>query len=188
MKIEIEQEHLGEVKVIKPQIFQDSRGLFTEMFRKDVFESEGLNIDVVQVNFSRSKKNTVRGLHFQWDPPMGKLMTVISGEAFMVAVDIRPNSKYLGEWFGMNLSADDRKLIWAPAGFARGFAALSETVDIQYFTTGIYNGDCESGIKWNDSKIDIKWPVKNPELSEKDDSAQTLEQWLKTDNSKKFKI
>jgi dTDP-4-dehydrorhamnose 3,5-epimerase len=188
MKIDIESSELDGIKVIKPQVFQDSRGLFMEMYRKDIFMENFLDIDIVQVNFSRSKKNTVRGLHFQWEPPMGKLMTVMSGEAFLVAVDIRPNSKYLGEWYGIKISSEDRKFVWAPAGFARGFAALSDFVDIQYFTTGIYNEDCESGVRWNDPKIDIRWPVQNPELSDKDITAQSLDSWLQTEESKFFNI
>tara|TARA_Y100000590_G_C15529868_1_gene942722 strand:+ start:377 stop:943 length:567 start_codon:yes stop_codon:yes gene_type:complete len=188
MNIDIEHSILDGIKVIKPQVFQDSRGLFMEMYRKDIYIENDLNINIVQVNYSRSNKNTIRGLHFQWEPPMGKLMTVMNGEAFLVAVDIRPNSKHLGEWYGINISSDDRKFVWAPAGFARGFAALSETVDIQYFTTGIYNGDCESGIKWDDSKVGIKWPVENPELSDKDKTAQSFDEWLARDESNFFKI
>tara|TARA_Y100000768_G_C23979051_1_gene684697 strand:- start:609 stop:1175 length:567 start_codon:yes stop_codon:yes gene_type:complete len=188
MKVDIEHSTLNGIKVIKPQVFEDSRGLFTEMYRKDTYNEKKLDLNIVQVNYSRSTKNTLRGLHFQWDPLMGKLMTVLSGKAFLVAVDIRHNSKHLGEWFGLEVSADDRKFVWAPAGFARGFVALSETTDIQYFTTGIYNAECESGILWSDPSIGIKWPIKTPELSDKDRIAQTLQEWLQKDESAFFKL
>lgn len=117
---------------------------------------------------------------------MGKLMRVTRGKAFLVAVDIRKKSKTIGEWVGMEISEDDKTQIWAPAGFARGFCALSDIVEIQYKCTGTYNSKCESGILWNDSKIGIKWPIKNPRLSEKDKNAQILDKWLEKEESNNF--
>ena len=117
---------------------------------------------------------------------MGKLMRVSYGAAFLVAVDIRKGSPTLGKWFGAEVSAENKKQVWAPAGFARGFCVLSEFAEIQYKCTAIYNAKAESGIRWNDSTIGIEWPVKRPELSTKDREAQTLEEWLASPNANFF--
>ncbi|MBN2143227.1 MAG: dTDP-4-dehydrorhamnose 3,5-epimerase [Candidatus Aureabacteria bacterium] len=186
--MKIESTHLGDVVVLQPEVFEDERGFFMESFREDQFKSLGLPWLFPQDNHSRSEKGVVRGLHFQWAPPMGKLMRVTYGSAFVVAVDIRKDSPTLGKWFGMEISAKDKKLVWAPAGFARGFCVLSDFAEVQYKCTGIYNPKAESGILWNDPCIGIDWPVKNPTLSKKDESAQTLEQWLKRADSEHFKI
>ena len=186
MKITIESIHLGAVAVLKPEFFEDERGFFVEEFRADQFKALGLPERFVQENHSGSVKNVLRGLHFQWDPPMGKLMRVIQGIAFLVAVDIRKQSPTLGQWFGLEVSSADRRQIWAPAGFARGFCVLSEYAEIQYLCTGIYNSQAESGILWNDPEIGIKWPVDRPILSTKDQSAQSLNQWLSSEYSDHF--
>lgn len=186
MKISIESRHLNGVAVIVQEVFQDERGFFLEAYRKDQFAALGLPTDFVQDNHSRSSKGVLRGLHFQWDPPMGKLMRVTVGTAFLVAVDIRKGSPTLGKWFGIEVSAENKKQVWAPAGFARGFCVLSDFAEIQYKCTGIYNNKGESGILWNDPQIGIEWPVKNPILSNKDAHAQTLEQWLKNPASDHF--
>jgi dTDP-4-dehydrorhamnose 3,5-epimerase len=178
MRVEIESEHLNGLKVLSPGVFEDERGFFLEAYRADQFEELGLSDIFVQDNHSGSQKGVLRGLHFQWDPPMGKLMRVSVGKAFLVAVDIRKNSPSLGKWFGVEVSAEDKKQVWAPAGFARGFCVLSEFAEIQYKCTGIYNPKGESGILWNDPEIGIEWPVSNPILSEKDRNAQSLSQWL----------
>jgi len=177
---------MGEVAVIVPEVFEDDRGFFMETFREDQFAKLGLPTRFVQDNHSRSARNVVRGLHFQWDPPMGKLMRVTHGSAFMVAVDIRVNSPTLGQWFGIEASAQNKKQIWAPAGFARGFCVLSEFAEIQYKVTGLYNSKAESGLRWNDPEIGIKWPVSEPILSAKDAKAQYLSEWLKSPTSKLF--
>lgn len=187
MKIQLESVHFGEVKLLIPEIFEDERGFFLEEFRKDAFIDLGIKDQFVQENHSGSVKGVVRGLHFQWNPPMGKLMRVIRGEAFLVAVDIRKGSPTLGQWYGTECSDKNRKQVWAPAGFARGFCVLSEYAEIQYLCTGIYNKNCESGIRWNDPDIGIQWPVKEPILSEKDTNAQYLKGWLGSDNSDHFK-
>ncbi|MGA2071867.1 MAG: dTDP-4-dehydrorhamnose 3,5-epimerase [Terriglobia bacterium] len=188
MEIKIESRQLGEIVVLVPEIFQDSRGFFMEAYREDQFKALGLPTLFVQENHSRSIKGVVRGLHFQWDPPMGKLMRVTLGSAFLVAVDIRTGSPTLGKWFGLETSADNRRQVWAPAGFARGFCVLSEVAEIQYKCTGLYNHRAESGIRWNDPQIGIKWPVSEPSLSDKDRKAQTLEQWLARPESRNFHI
>jgi len=159
-----------------------------ETFREDQFKELGLPHQFVQDNHSRSSKGVLRGLHFQWEPPMGKLMRVSLGAAFLVAVDIRKDSPTLGEWVGVEVSAENRRQVWAPAGFARGFCVLSEVAEIQYKCTGLYNKNAESGVRWDDPRIGVQWPVSEPSLSEKDRNAQTLDQWLKTAESDQFSI
>jgi dTDP-4-dehydrorhamnose 3,5-epimerase len=186
MEIRVESRHLGDVVVLVPEIFLDNRGFFMETFREDQFKALALPANFVQDNHSRSVKGVVRGLHFQWDPPMGKLMRVSLGSAFLVAVDIRKGSPTLGKWFGIEASAENRRQVWAPAGFARGFCVLSEVAEIQYKCTGLYNSKAESGIRWDDPRIGVEWPVSVPSLSAKDQKAQTLEQWLARPESDHF--
>ena len=135
MDIKIEAKFLQDVVVLVPDVFQDSRGFFMETFREDQFKTLGLPTQFVQDNHSRSVKGVVRGLHFQWDPPMGKLMRVTVGSAFLVAVDIRKGSPTFGKWAGVEASAENRRQVWAPAGFARGFCVLSDAAEIQYKCT-----------------------------------------------------
>ena len=187
--MDFESTTLPGVIVITPKIFRDERGFFMETYRENIFRQElGVDPEFVQDNHSRSMKNTLRGLHFQWDPPMGKLMRVTVGSAFLVAVDIRKDSLTLGRWFGLEASAENHKQVWAPAGFARGFCALTEVAEVQYKCTGIYNAACESGLRWDDPEIGIQWPVAEPLLSDKDSSAQTLAQWLTQPESDYFKL
>jgi dTDP-4-dehydrorhamnose 3,5-epimerase len=187
MQIRIESRHLEDVVVIVPDIFQDDRGFFTETFRADQFEALGLPTQFVQDNHSRSTKGVVRGLHFQWEPPMGKLMRVTAGAAFLVAVDIRKGSPNLGKCVGVEASAENRRCVWAPAGFARGFCALSDSTEIQYKCTGIYNNKAESAIQWNDPQIGIKWPLTDVVVSEKDRKARPLQEWLASPDSDNFR-
>ncbi len=186
MEIKIESRFLRDVVVLVPEIFRDGRGFFMETFREDQFRESGLPTHFVQDNHSRSAKGVVRGLHFQWEPPMGKLMRVPLGSAFLVAVDIRKGSPTLGKWAGVEASAENRRQVWAPAGFARGFCVLSDVAEIQYKCTGIYNNKGESGIRWDDPEIGIEWPIQDVSLSEKDRNAQTLAQWLARPESANF--
>lgn len=186
MKVFVEPTSLDDVLVVRPDAYQDDRGFFMEAWRQDVYADAGLPAHFVQLNHSRSARNVVRGLHFQWEPPMGKLMRVLRGRAFLVAVDIRVDSPDLGKWVGLELHEDERAWMWAPAGFARGFAVLSDGAELEYLTTGVYNGGAESGILWNDPAIGIEWPVKHPTLSAKDEKAQTLAQWLERPESRHF--
>jgi len=186
MKLQVESTHLNGIVVIVPEVFEDERGFFMEVFRADQFRALKLPSEFVQDNHSRTGKNVVRGLHFQWDPPMGKLMRVTLGTAFLVAVDIRKGSPTLGQWYGTEVSASDKRQVWAPAGFARGFCVLSDYAEVQYKCTGIYNNKAESGILWNDPAIGIEWPVQNPILSAKDAKAQTLNQWVGSSFSERF--
>jgi dTDP-4-dehydrorhamnose 3,5-epimerase len=178
MPFSVEPTALDEVKIVVPAALRDDRGFFMEVYRQDLFAGLGLPDRFLQLNHSRSSRGVVRGLHFQWDPPMGKLMRVTLGRAFLVAVDIRVGSPTLGKWIGIEVSAEEPRQLWAPASFARGFCVLSEFAEIEYLTTGTYNRATESGIRWNDPAIGIEWPVANPILSAKDESAQSFAEWL----------
>jgi len=159
-----------------------------ETFRNDQFKDLGLPYDFVQDNHSSSMKGVMRGLHFQWEPPMGKLIRVTRGIAYLTGVDIRKNSPTLGKWFGVEVSEENKKMVWAPAGFARGFLSLSDYVELQYKCTGIYNKDAEGNILWDDPEIGIEWPIKDPIISERDKHAPTLNEWLKKPESNYFKL
>lgn len=186
MEITIERTPIDDVIIVKPQYFRDERGFFSEIYRQDQFKNLGLPDTFVQLNHSGSVKNVTRGLHFQWKPPMGKLMRVPRGAAFLVAVDIRKKSPTLGKWFGIEVNEQNGFQLWAPAGFARGFCVLSDYAEVQYLTTGVYNNKAESGIRWNDPEIGINWPVENPILSKKDETAQSLKEWLERPESDYF--
>jgi len=179
MPLEVLSSHVGgEVVVLVPKVMGDDRGFFMETYRSDNFREFGLPAEWVQDNHSRSAKGVLRGLHFQWDPPMSKLMRVTSGTAFLVAVDIRKGSPTLGQWFGLEVSAENKKQVYAPWGFARGFCALSDGCEVQYKCTGLYNAGAESGILYRDPEIGIEWPLREPQVSNKDGIAQTLREWL----------
>jgi len=180
---------LAGLYIIEPLQFRDSRGYFWEVFNTDKWKSElGLDINVVQFNQSGSVRDVVRGLHFQFDPPMGKLMRVTKGAGFLVAVDIRVNSPTLGQWVGVEVSEENKLQVWADAGFARGFCALSDYLELQYLCTGTYNGKGESSFKWNDPEVGVKWPVEKPIVSDRDDSAQSFREWLARPEAQRFKI
>lgn len=187
MQVILESEHFRDVKVIVPELFQDDRGFFMEAFREDQYAELGLPTTFLQDNHSGSVKGVLRGLHFQWEPPMGKLMRVTRGSAFLVAVDIRHGSPTLGQWVGVEASTENRRQVWAPAGFARGFAVLSDYAEIQYKCTGIYNNRSEGGIRWDDPEIGIEWPVENPILSSKDTGTPSLSEWLSSADSQNFR-
>src|SRR5882762_7991679 len=182
MSFVIESRYLEDVVVVVPQAYRDERGFFMETYRTDQFEKLGLPTKFVQDNQSFSRKGVIRGLDFQWDPPMGKLMRVTRGAAFLVAVDIRKGSPTLGKWFGTEVSEENKKQVWAPHNFARGFCSLTDDCEVQYKTTGVYNQNAESGIHFADPQIGIKWPIEvaAAETSERDRKAQSLAQWLAT--------
>ena len=187
MPFKVEKAPLEGVVVVRADVFPDQRGYFMEVFRKDLFEQLGLPGDFVQLNHSASTKGVVRGLHFQWEPPMSKLMRVTVGAAYLAAVDIRKGSPALGKWFAVEASAENKIQLWAQPGFARGFCVVSDYAEIQYLCTGTYNPKGESGILWNDPAVAIDWPVTDPILSDKDKNAQTLAQWLQRPESENFK-
>src|SRR5690606_1441947 len=150
MKVSVHTTPIPDLLIVEHELFQDDRGFFMEVYRQDVFREAGLPDTFVQMNHSRSARGVARGLHFQWDPPMGELMRGTAGAAFLVAVDIRQGPPTLGGRHGVEVTAESKRQIWAPAGFARGFYVLSEPAEIQYLCTGTYNPAGESGILWND--------------------------------------
>jgi len=168
---------LDEVKIFEPMVFNDERGFFFESFNKKFFqESINSKIEFVQDNHSRSSKGVLRGLHYQLDPfAQGKLVRVVTGEVFDVAVDIRVNSKNFGKWFGAKLSADNKKQLWIPRGFAHGFLTLSDSAEFLYKTTNFYDKQSERSIIWNDPDINIDWGSElKPIVSLKDKNAPFL--------------
>lgn len=182
----LEETGLRGLYVITPEILEDNRGFFMELFRKDRFAEHGIDLTFVQQNLSFSKKNVIRALHFQWDPPLGKLVRVTEGRVFAVGVDIRKKSPTLGKWFGVELSHDNKKSLYAPPGFAFGFCVLDDFAEVQYLYTALRNANAESSFMWNDPDVGVQWPVSNPILSEKDASAQTFKEWLIRPESDSF--
>jgi dTDP-4-dehydrorhamnose 3,5-epimerase len=161
--------HLSGLTLIKPRAFSDNRGFFIESYKKSIFKENGIIEDFVQDNQSFSKKNVLRGLHFQTDPhAQGKLVRCISGEIQDVAVDIRRDSPTFLQWYSIVLSAENKAMLYVPAGFAHGFLTLSETAEILYKVTHEYVASADSGIIWNDPDISIEWICSEPILSEKD--------------------
>jgi len=190
MKLAVRQTSLPDVLVVEHEVFEDERGFFMEVYRADQFAAHaglGLPSTFVQLNHSRSMRGVTRGLHFQWDPPMGKLMRVARGEAFLVAVDIRPDSPTLGRYESIIASERNHLQLWAPACFARGFCVLSDIAEIEYLTTGTYNSGAESGVRWDDPRIGIDWPIREPILSRKDAEAQSLAEWLERPEAQAFR-
>ncbi|MFI8418270.1 dTDP-4-dehydrorhamnose 3,5-epimerase [Serratia sp. NPDC078593] len=163
------------VKIIQPKVFGDARGFFLETFENKRYK-EMLNIDLdfVQDNHSRSSKGVLRGLHFQRKNPQGKLVRVVRGEVFDVAVDIRPDSPTYGAWQGVLLSEENKTQFWVPPGLAHGFVVLSDIADFEYKCTDYYNPAHEGCLLWNDPAVGIEWPVTEPLLSEKDKLGKLL--------------
>ena len=161
--------------IIEPRVFGDERGFFLETFQAVRYEQEaGIDLPFVQDNHSRSAKGVLRGLHFQKTKPQGKLVRVVRGEVYDVAVDIRNGSPTFGECEGVILSEDNKKQFWVPPGFAHGFVVLSDTADFEYKCTDYYDPSDEGSILWSDSDLNIPWPIANPVLSTKDESAKRL--------------
>lgn len=165
--------HIPDVLIIEPQVFSDDRGFFFESFNQERLEKLiGRPFNFVQDNHSKSEKGVLRGLHYQLKPNIqGKLIRVVQGEVFDVAVDLRKSSATFGKWVGEVISADNKKLMWIPEGFAHGFLTLSESATFLYKTTNYYSQKDEQSIRWDDESINIQWPIKNPLLSPKDKAA-----------------
>lgn len=170
---------IDDVCIIEPTVFGDNRGYFMETYSKKDFEEIGIEEEFVQDNQSKSKKGVLRGLHFQIENTQGKLVRVIKGNVFDVAVDLRRNSKTFGKWVGVELSEDNKKMLYIPPYFAHGFLVLSDEAEFTYKCTDIYNHSAESGIMYNDSDIKIEWPKVDCDIitSEKDGKWQTFEQF-----------
>lgn len=164
-------------KIITPKVFGDSRGFFLETFEKKRYqEMLEIDLDFVQDNHSRSSKNVLRGLHFQTSNPQGKLVRVVRGEVFDVAVDIRPDSPTFGQWEGVLLNEENKTQFWIPPGLAHGFVVLSDIADFEYKCTDYYNPANEACLLWNDPDIGISWPAESPLLSEKDKLGKTFKE------------
>jgi len=187
MGFRIESTHLDGVVVLVPDVLLDERGFFVEAYRSDHFRELGLPSRFEQDNHSGSARNVIRGLHFQHTPRMGKLMRVLRGTAFLVAVDVRPDSPTLGRWHGVEVSAENRRQVWAPPGFARGFCVLSDFAEVHYKCTSLYSPPGETGIRWDDPDVGVEWPIRHPILSARDAKAQSLREWLAKPESQLFR-
>ncbi len=167
---------IPDVIVFEPNVFGDDRGFFFESFNQRIFEDAvGKRVQFVQDNHSKSTRNVLRGLHYQIQQPQGKLVRVVQGEVFDVAVDIRKSSPTFGKWVGVVLSADNKKQLWVPAGFAHGFVTLSDTAEFLYKTTDYWAPAFERCIRWDDSEISISWPITtDPSVSAKDAVGSSL--------------
>jgi dTDP-4-dehydrorhamnose 3,5-epimerase len=167
---------IPDVFLIEPKVFQDERGFFLESYQKKRFKEAGIDADFVQDNHSKSCQGVLRGLHYQIKQPQGKLVRVIVGEIFDVAVDIRKNSRTFGKWVGDYLSAENKKMLWVPEGFAHGIYVTSPEAEVLYKSTDYYAPEWERTIAWNDPAINIRWPTKGelPILSPKDEAGKLL--------------
>lgn len=168
---------IPDVLIIEPVVFGDDRGFFYESYNKRKFEeATGLSIEFVQDNHSRSSRGVLRGLHYQVEQPQGKLVRACAGEVFDVAVDIRKSSATFGKWVGARISADNKRQVWIPPGFAHGFVVLSETAEFLYKTTDFYAPEHERCIKWNDAELAIDWQYAGePLVSDKDARAESFQ-------------
>jgi len=173
--VNIVQTSLQDCVIIEPEVFGDERGFFLETFHTSRYaDLARISLPFVQDNYSRSLKGVLRGLHFQKTKPQGKLISVVRGEVYDVAVDIRKGSSAFGQWVGVILSEENKKQLWVPPGFAHGFVVLSEIADFEYKCTDYYDPSDEGSILWNDPDLAIVWPVENPILSDKDLNANKL--------------
>jgi len=168
---------IPDVILVEPRVFPDDRGFFMETYKMTDFAEAGIKASFVQDNHSRSTRGILRGLHYQKPPfAQGKLVRTIQGEIFDVAVDVRPASSTYGKWVGVNLSSENKKMLWVPEGFAHGFLVLSETAEVAYKATNVYSPQSEAGVVWNDADLGIDWPIQEPILAERDLSWPTLKE------------
>ena len=178
MTSNIVQTPLENLLIIETKIFSDERGFFMESYSKKDFAAAGITDEYVQENHSRSQKGVLRGLHFQnLDAPMTKVVRCTKGAIFDVAVDLRAGSKTYGQWFGIELNEENKKMFYVPVGFAHGFQTLTDSADIQYKQTNYYMPQAERSIAWNDPDLKISWPLANPILSERDSNAMSFSQY-----------
>ncbi len=169
MSFSFKQLEIKDVIMIELSAYTDDRGIFTEMYKESIFQKAGINDRFVQDNISLSKKGVLRGLHFQHPPyTQAKLIKCISGEIFDVAVDLRKGSPSFSRWVGINLSSENNRMLYIPEGFAHGFLVLSSEAIVMYKTSNEYAPSFEGGLRWNDGKININWPLNSPKISEKD--------------------
>lgn len=176
MNITVTPTSLPDVLILEPQVFYDKRGFFMELFHACKYKQLGIDVDFVQDNYSHSQKNILRGLHYQLEHAQDKLIGVLNGAIYDVAVDIRRGSPTFGQWAGLELSSDNKRQLYIPKGFAHGFCVLSDTVDVLYKCSDYYAPDDEGGILWNDPDIGIDWPVGTPLTSAKDSAYTPLKE------------
>ncbi len=162
------------VLLIEPKVFGDARGFFLESWNRQSFAALGLDLDFVQDNHSRSGKGVLRGLHYQLNEPQGKLVRVTQGRVFDVAVDMRRSSPNFGRWAGVELTADNHRMLWIPPGYAHGFLVLSESADFLYKTTTYYAPQWDRGVRWDDPEIGVQWPLDGAPLLSAKDQVQPL--------------
>ncbi|MDQ6689537.1 MAG: dTDP-4-dehydrorhamnose 3,5-epimerase [Gemmatimonadota bacterium] len=174
-RLEIRETELPGVFIVTPRVFRDERGFFLESFNAATFAEAGIDARFVQDNHSRSAKGVLRGMHYQLNRPQGKLVRAVRGRIFDVAADIRRGSPTFGKWVGVTLDDNDMSALWIPAGFAHGFCALSDGVDVTYKCTEFYAPEDERGVLWNDPLLGIQWPVENPLVAAKDLSYPLLQ-------------
>ncbi len=170
---------IGGALIVEPQVLGDTRGFFMETWRKDKFAAAGIDVAFDQDNHSRSAKGVLRGLHYQLPNPQGKLVRVAIGAVFDVIVDLRQSSPSFGQWFGLELSTDNRRMLWAPPGLAHGFLTLSPSADLIYKCTAIYSPADEQAVRWDDPTLAIAWPLttgEHPTLSAKDAAAPAFDE------------
>jgi len=181
MPFEFKKLEIPGIILINPKVFKDRRGFFMEVYKKSAFEKLGIK-EPVQINHSKSKHNTLRGLHFQREPfSQAKLVRCIRGKILDVAVDLREKSPYFGRYLATELTEENKKVLYIPRGFAHGFLVLSNFAEVIYMVDNIYAPDYESGLIWNDPDVNIQWPVENPVLSEKDKKLPSLKELIQKD-------
>lgn len=176
--MQVVETNIPDVKIIQPKVFGDERGFFMETFRDDWFKQHCADVTFVQDNHSKSSQGILRGLHYQLEQTQGKLVRVVSGEVYDVAVDMRKDSETFGQWVGVLLSAENARQLWVPAGFAHGFYVTSESAEFVYKCTDYYHPQSEVSVKYDDKTLDIQWPLVNgqtPSLSAKDQDGLSFE-------------
>ncbi len=166
--MQVRELRLGGLKLIQPQVFRDDRGFFVETYSQPRYAAAGVDCTFVQDNHSRSAAGTLRGLHFQSAPGQAKLMRVSSGRIFDVAVDVRPDSPTFGQWEGVYLDGEEHQQLFVPVGFAHGFCVVSESADVAYKVSSVYDAKTECTLSWDDPTLAVAWPVPNPTLSARD--------------------
>lgn len=166
--MQVETTPLEGLRIIHPRVFDDNRGFFFESYNAERFREAGIDIDWVQDNHARSVRDTVRGLHFQRGRGQDKLVRCVRGRVWDVAVDIRPDSPTLGQWYGLELTEENKTMFFVPVGFAHGYAVLSDEAEVIYKCSNLYDAKLESGFRWNDPDVGVRWPVEEPILSQRD--------------------
>jgi dTDP-4-dehydrorhamnose 3,5-epimerase len=181
--MKVTESRLKGVYLIKPRVFEDSRGFFLETYNRDRYRDHGIDADFVQDNYARSPRGILRGMHYQIKHSQAKLVWVPEGEVYDVVVDLRKDSLTFGQWDGYTLSSKNKHQLFVPTGFAHGYCVTSETADFMYKCSDFYYPEDEGGLIWNDPKVGIEWPIEDPVLSEKDQNNPTLEKTVLPDSN-----